>query len=445
MYLDTPTLLILAAIGIIGLTVALVFCLIRLRNERNQRIHLDAKEEIHAEEIAGLSGTCDRLRAERNQQLEKNNVLGSELAVLKSSLAERDEQIAARNELLENTRQEMEKNFQILAEKIFTDKGTAITKKHKEELSTLLSPVREQLGEFKKKIEDVYDKETRDRVSLQKEIEHLKELNQQISTDAINLTNALKGQSKVQGIWGEMILANLLENSGLKEGYEFELQVQLKDRKGHTKIPDVLVHLPDNREIIVDAKVSLTAFEKLARAENPDDEKLLLGQHIDSIKQHIRTLSDKQYHLLEGINSLDFTVLFVPTEGAFQTAVRNDPELLNMAMQKKIILASPSTLLAILRTIHHLWRQEEQAKNSLIIAKQAGNLYDKFIGFLDSFEEIGSRLQQTESAWETARNRLVSGRGNLVSRAESLKQLGVQTNKSLPISITPDEGHDDRT
>lgn len=445
MYLDTPTLLILTTIGVISLAIALVFCLMRLRSERNQRIHLDAKEEIHAEEISTIISTCERLRTERNQQQEKNNTLGAELAVLKSTLSERDEQIAARNELLEVTRQEMEKNFQILAEKIFTDKGTAITKKHKEELHTLLQPVREQLGEFKKRIEDVYDKETRDRVSLRKEIEHLKELNQQISTDAVNLTNALKGQSKVQGIWGEMILANLLENSGLKEGYEFELQVQLKDRKGQTRIPDVLVHLPDNREIIVDAKVSLTAFERMARAEDPEDEKQLLGQHIDSIKQHIRTLADKQYHLLEGINSLDFTVLFVPTEGAFQTAVRNDPELLNMAMQKKIILASPSTLLAILRTIHHLWRQEEQTKNSLIIAKQAGNLYDKFIGFLESFEEIGTRLQQTESAWETARNRLVSGRGNLVTRAESLKQLGVQTNKSLPSSIPVDPGDEDES
>jgi DNA recombination protein RmuC len=338
----------------------------------------------------------------------------------------------------------MEKNFQLLAEKIFKEKGSTISHKHQDELSSLLLPVREQLGEFKKKVEDVYDRETRDRVSLRKEIEHLKDLNQQISKDAINLTNALKGQSKIQGIWGEMILKNLLENSGLKQGYEFELQVQLKDAAGKIRIPDVLVRLPQNREIIVDAKVSLTAYEKMFQTDDPDEEKRFLIQHINSIRQHIRILADKKYHLLEGINSLDFTVLFIPTEGAFQTAIGTDPELLNMAMQKKIIMASPSTLLAILRTTHHLWRQEEQTRNSLAIAKQAGNLYDKFIGFLESFEEVGTRLDQTKSAWDSARNRLVSGRGNLIIRAEKLKELGVQTNKSLPASITVnDSGKDE--
>ena len=441
MYLDNLTLLLLA-VGLVAiLFTALLYSLSRLRSERNRRMLLSAREEIHAEEVAALGQTCKRLRIERNQRLEENSSLAVELAVLGSTLSERNIQIAARNELLETTRQKMEKNFQILAEKIFTDKGTTITRKHQEELTTLLLPVREQLGEFRKKVEDVYDRETRDRVSLRKEIEHLKDLNQQISTDAINLTNALKGQSKVQGIWGEMILENLLENSGLKQGYEYEVQVQLEDEKGQTRIPDVLVRLPENREIIVDAKVSLTAYEKMSQADDPDNEKQFLHQHLDSLKQHIRSLADKQYHLLKGINSLDFTVLFVPTEGAFQTAITTEPDLLDIAMQKKILLASPSTLLAILRTIHHLWRQEKQTRNSLAIAKQAGNLYDKFIGFIESFEEIGSRLQQTNSAWEVARNRLVSGKGNLVSRAEKLKKLGVQSSNTLPSSIDVENPH----
>ncbi|HER63324.1 MAG TPA: DNA recombination protein RmuC, partial [Desulfobacteraceae bacterium] len=241
--------------------------------------------------------------------------------------------------------------------------------------------------------------------------------------------------SKVQGLWGEMILEHLLENSGLKQGYEFEVQVPLRDKNGQSRMPDVLVRLPGDREVVIDAKVSLKAYEKMCRTDDRDEEKRFIQQHVDSIRQHIRGLADKEYHRLEGINSLDFTILFIPTEGAFQSAISSEPQLLTSAMQKKIILASPSTLLAILRTVHHLWRQEEQTRNSLAIAKQAGNLYDKFIGFLESFEDIGTRLQQTHSAWEVARTRLVSGRGNLVSRSETLKDLGVQSSKTLPSSI----------
>ncbi len=435
MYLSNLTLLVLtgtlAGILLLALTVSLSV----LRRERNKGILLGAREEIHTQETDALSHTCDRLRGERNQQFTLNHELTAQLASLQSTLAEKNKQAAIQQELLESTRTDMEKNFQILAERIFTEKGTTLTRSHQEELTKLLQPVREQLGEFKKKVEDVYDRETRDRVSLIKEIEHLKTLNHQIGKDAVNLTNALKGQSKIQGLWGEMILEHLLENSGLKQGHEFEVQVSLKDKNGQTRIPDVLVRLPGNREIVIDAKVSLKAYEKMCRADNRDEEKLLIQKHIDSMKQHIRGLADKQYHLLEGINSLDFIVLFIPTEGAFQTAVSNEPDLLTTTMQKKIILASPSTLMAILRTIHHLWRQEEQTRNSLAIAKQAGNIYDKCIGFLESFEEIGARVQQTQSAWEVARNRLVAGKGNLVSRAETLKELGVQSSKSPPSSI----------
>jgi DNA recombination protein RmuC len=441
MYLSNFTLLILAGSLATILLLALIVNLSALRRERSKTILLSARQEMHTEEVAALTQTCERLRDERTQQFEQNSELTAKLASLQTTLEEKNKQVEARNKLLETTRAEMEKNFQILAERIFTEKGTTISRNHQEELTRLLLPVREQLSEFKKKVEDVYDRETRDRVSLVKEIQHLKTLNQQISEDAVNLTNALKGQSKVQGLWGEMILEHLLENSGLRQGHEFEVQVPLKDKNGQMRIPDVLVRLPGNREIIIDAKVSLKAYEKVCRTDGRDEEKRFIQLHIDSIKQHIRGLAEKQYHLLEGINSLDFIILFVPTEGAFQTAISSEPELLTAAMQKKIILASPSTLMAILRTVHHLWRQEEQTRNSLTIAKQAGNLYDKFIGFLESFEEIGARLQQTQSAWEVARKRLVEGRGNLVSRAESLKELGVQSSKTLPSSIDVEDEH----
>jgi DNA recombination protein RmuC len=441
MYLNNITLLTLAFTLAGFLFLTLLVSLTALRRERNNGILLGVRAQMHTGETAVLTQTCERLRAERHQLHEENRTLTAELAVLQAMLEEKNNQVAARSELLESTRADMEKNFQILAERIFTEKGTTLTRNHQEELARLLQPVREQLGDFKKKVEDVYDLETRDRVSLGKEIEHLKTLNQRISEDAVNLTNALKGQSKVQGLWGEMILEHLLENSGLKAGHEFEVQVSRKDRNGQPRMPDVLVRLPRGREVIIDAKVSLKAYERMCRTDDRDEERLFTQQHIDSIRQHIRGLADKQYHLLEGINSLDFIVLFVPTEGAFQTAVTTDPELLTAAMQKKIILASPSTLMAILRIVHHLWRQEDQTRNSLAIAKQAGNLYDKFIGFLESFEEIGVRLHQTRSAWEVARNRLVAGKGNLVSRAEGLKELGVQSNKAMPASIQAEDGH----
>jgi DNA recombination protein RmuC len=336
----------------------------------------------------------------------------------------------------------MEKDFQILAERVFSEKNKTIASRHLEELGTLLSPVREQLSDFKKKVEDVYDRESRDRISLVKEIEHLKTLNLQISEDAVSLTNALKGQSKVQGLWGEMVLERLLEDCGLQRGREFDTQVRLQGG-GQNRVPDVLVRLPQERTIVIDAKVSLTAYEQACRTEGESEHTSHLRSHLDSVKRHISGLATKEYHLLEELESPDYVILFLPTEGAFQAAVSMDPELIAWSMQQKIVLASPSTLLAILRTVNHMWRQEDQNRNSLAIAKQAGSLYDKFVGFVEAFEEIGSRLQQAGNAWETARKRLATGRGNLISRAETLKELGVQSGKNLPSSVSPGDHEQD--
>ena len=442
MYFSDSTLYILAGTVCAGLALLSLTSLMALRNARNRLVLYRIKEEQHQKEISSLEQTADRLRNERTSLFAENLDLAARTSSLQTSLEESAKQVAMQQAHLDTTRQQMEKDFQILAEKIFTEKSRTISDMHQGELHNLFNPVKEQLGEFRKKVDDVYDRELRDRISLIKEIEHLKRLNQQISDDAVNLTAALKGQTKVQGLWGEMILERLLEDSGLQKGHEYEIQVNRKDKNGQTRLPDVLIHLPRGREIIIDAKVSLNAFEKASRADKSEDEQLFIRQHLDSIKRHISTLSDKEYHLLEGVNSPDFVLLFIPTEGAFQTAVSQEPELLTLAMQKKVILASPSTLLAILKTIHHMWRQEEQSRNSLVIAKQAGNLYDKFIGFIESFEEIGSRLNQTSEAWEIARNRLCTGRGNLVSRAETLKKLGVQSNKQPPQTMKQETGQD---
>lgn len=406
---------------------------------------LSFREEQHTGQVASFKEEIERIRTERSSLFAENRELTARVSALQTVLAESAKQTEAQFSLLTSTRDRMEKDFQVLAEKILVEKSTSISNTHQLELKNILQPVREQLGEFKKKVEDVHALETKDHIILVQEIEHLKKLNLQISDDAVHLTSALKGQSKVQGLWGEMILERLLEDSGLKKGHEYETQVALKDSNGHSRLPDVLIRLPQDRVIIIDSKVSLTAFERACRAEQPEEEQKHIQHHLDSLKKHITGLAEKEYHLLETINSPDFVLLFIPTEGAFQTAVTHDPDILTSAMQKKIILASPSTLMAILKVIHHMWRQEEQTRNSLAIAKQAGNLYDKFIGFLEAFEEIGARLDQSRDVWETARNRLSKGRGNLVSRAEKLKNLGVQSSKILPqsMSVDQDKNHPD--
>lgn len=423
----------------LGLTLSLLWVRIKLVQERRQNMLLSFREEQHTGQVASFKEEIERIRTERSSLFAENRELTARVSALQTVLAESAKQTEAQFSLLTSTRDRMEKDFQVLAEKILVEKSTSISNTHQLELKNILQPVREQLGEFKKKVEDVHALETKDHIILVQEIEHLKKLNLQISDDAVHLTSALKGQSKVQGLWGEMILERLLEDSGLKKGHEYETQVALKDSNGHSRLPDVLIRLPQDRVIIIDSKVSLTAFERACRTEQPEEEQKYIQQHLDSLKKHITDLAEKGYHLLDGIHSPDFVLLFIPTEGAFQTAVTHDPDILTSAMQKKIILASPSTLMAILKVIHHMWRQEEQTRNSLAIAKQAGNLYDKFIGFLEAFEEIGARLDQSRDVWETARNRLSKGRGNLISRAEKLKNLGVQSNKTLPQSLSVDQ------
>ena len=434
--LSGPTLIVLAALLTAGLLTGCFFCLMALRRERRQYFLLSVRDEQRQSEITRLEQTTDRLRAERNELIVENRDLTMKIGSLQTSLSDAKKQADERQALLESTRKQLEQDFQILAERIFTEKGRVLSQKHCVELKTLLHPVREQIGEFKKKVEDVYDRESRDRISLVNEIEHLKKLNMRMSEDAVNLTSALKGQSKTQGLWGEMILERLLEDSGLRRGHEFDTQVGLKDTNDQTRLPDVIVRLPGGREIIIDSKVSLKAFEQASRAEDPKVRDQHLRDHLDSLKKHIKNLAAKEYHLLQGMNSPDFVLLFIPTEGAFQAAVTREPELLTRAMRKKIILTSPSTLLAVLRIVHHMWRQEEQGRNSLAIAKQAGNIYDKVIGFVEAFEEIGSRLDQTCDAWQVARKRLTSGKGNLISRTETLRKLGVQSNKTMPSSLS---------
>ncbi|MCI5157932.1 MAG: DNA recombination protein RmuC, partial [Candidatus Electrothrix sp. AUS1_2] len=298
-------------------------------------------------------------------------------------------------------------------------------------LEHLLSPVRNQLDAFRQKVEDVYERESRDRLSLSKEVEHLRQLNERLSQEAVELTRALQGTNKLQGQWGEMVLERLLEESGLRPGTEFATQVSLRDEQGRLKQPDVVVYLPEQRAVIIDAKMSLNSYVAAGRADDEQEREQHLSNHINSIQQHVNGLSKKEYHQLPELTTLDFVLLFIPVEGAFQAAVSRKPELLTQSLRRRVMIASPSTLLAILRTIHHIWRMDEQNRNSLVIAQEAGKLYDKFVGFTEAFSEVGMRLDQARQSWRLAEKRLSTGKGNLIDRAEALRQLGVQPSKDL--------------
>jgi DNA recombination protein RmuC len=387
------------------------------------------------DEVHDLDDELTDVRHEYDQLLGECRRLDTENASLQTAYRSLQQQLLDRELLLEETREQIKQEFQFLAGQAISEKGEVLKQQHTTTLNLLLQPFQEQLNQFRIKVNDIHERDSRDRVSLLKEIEHLRQLNQQVSTDAANLAQALAGSNKLQGQWGEMVLSRLLESSGLRLGREYATQVHHTTRSGAAFKPDVLVYLPDKRTVIIDAKVSLKAFQEAHNAEDESEKKRHIKLHLDSVRRQITLLADKQYHQLTDVGSLDFVLLFIPIEGAFQLAIEQEPEILVNAMQKKVILASPSTLLAILRTIHHLWRMDEQNRNSLVIAKHAGNLYDKFVGFVEALEEIGLRLNQTQQAWHTARNRLTTGQGNLIARAEALKHLGVQASKELPDTI----------
>ncbi len=334
--------------------------------------------------------------------------------------------------LLEQAEKKMTDAFDNLANRILEEKSKKFTEQNKVNISEVLNPLREQLGDFRKKIEDVYDKETKDRMSLHYEITSLKSLNEQMSRDAINLTRALKGDSKKRGNWGEVILERVLEDSGLKNGREYEMQGSYRDEEGNLYYPDVIIHLPNNKDVVIDSKVSLIDYERYYSTEDDDDRKQALGDHINSIRTHITDLQEKNYDELVGVNSLDMVLMFVPIEPALILAIEHDEKLFQDAFKGGIFLVSPSTLTMNLQIISNMWRYEYQNQNAREIAKRAGDMYDKFVGFIDALEDIGDKLDKAQVAYQTAHNRLTDGKGNLVGRAEAIRNLGLETNKKLP-------------
>ncbi|MFI4955697.1 MAG: DNA recombination protein RmuC [Gammaproteobacteria bacterium] len=324
------------------------------------------------------------------------------------------------------------KEFTLMAQDIFDDKSRHLRESHTHELSHLLNPLKDQIKQFEQKIQESHEKESRDRMSLFHEIKHLKDLNQKMSSEAIALTQALKGDSKKQGNWGEMVLERVLEMSGLQKGREYDVQISIQDESGKRFQPDVIIHLPEQRDVIVDSKVSLVAYEKLQHTDDPAEYALHLQAHLQSLRTHVRQLSDKQYQKLQGIRTLDFVLMFIPIEPALHLAMQTDESIFSEALSRNVVLVTPTTLLATLRTIHNIWRFEYQNENAIKIADKAGSLYDKFVGFIEDIQEIGKRIESTQKSYESAMNKLKDGKGNLIRRAEEMKNLGVATSKKMP-------------
>lgn len=357
--------------------------------------------------------------------------------VLEQKLADQQAHFETQLKLLEDAKTSLGQEFENLANRIFDEKQSKFSQQSKEQLENSLSPLRRDIGEFRQQVSHVYEKENADRNKLAGQISELQKQTLQISADAVSLANALRGDNKQQGNWGEFVLEKLLEDAGLTNGREYETQVALKDQQGQRRNPDIIVHLPEGRDIIIDAKVSLSDYERYFQAEDEVTRQQCLTQHLNSLRNHIKGLSMKDYESLEGVNSLDFVLIFVPVESAFMLALDSDPDMMRVAYDRGIILVSPSTLMATLRTIKNLWRYADQNRNAQLIADKAGALYDQFVLYMDAMEDIGKHLDRSKEVWDTAQKRLSSGRGNLVRRAEELKKLGAKTKKSLPESMLP--------
>jgi DNA recombination protein RmuC len=425
MLLTLNTFLLLAAGFVVG--VLLTFLLTRQLSEK-QRAVSDVTISRLSEE---LENQGNRLHQRETELGALNRDKASLEARLEGERTRYEEQL----QLLRQARESLVQEFENLANRIFDAKQQKFSEQSSRTLNSSIDPLRKEIHDFRKKVEDAYDKENAERNKLVGQIVELQKQAQKVGEDAVLLANALKGESKFQGNWGEVILERILEQSGLTKGREYETQVALKNEEGDRRNPDVIIHLPDQRDIVVDAKVSLTDYERYCRAELPDEKQRCLKQHILSLRTHINGLSRKAYEQLEGVNSLDFVLIFVPVEAAFMLALEHDHTLFRDAYDKGIILVSPSTLLATLRTIHNIWRYEDQNRNAQQIAAEAGKLYDQLVLVVESLDDLGRHIDRSQEAWQQTRKRLVDGRGNLIKKFEDIKKLGARTKRSLPDNL----------
>ncbi len=428
-----------ALTGMVLCVVAMWLPLRRARAERDTALReLDAQREqvlALSRDNAGQVGRLERLPAlERELDQARNEAqrLVDARQRAEQLLTEKSTRLQEQTQAAQEREKFLAEKFDLLSRQLLDQQSKKLTEQNQANLGVLLTPLREQLGEFRKRVDEVYDQENRERAGLKTQIDALQNLNQKISQDAINLTRALTGDSQTQGAWGEMALEKLLELSGLQKGRHYDAQVVLENDAGGRPRPDVIVHLPEGRDIIVDAKASLTAWERYCSAVDANERAAQLTAHKSSLQRHVKELADKRYADLPGVNSLEFVLMFVPVEAAYIEAARHDDTLHAFALEKNVVIVTTSTLLATLRTVSSLWRFDDRNRNALEIADRAGKLYDKFADFVGDVTQARKRVEDAAKALDAAGAKLSTGSGNLLRQVEMLRELGAKASKSLP-------------
>lgn len=401
-----------------------------------QKFELEKEKSLFADRNHLLQKEREDLLLQIQQLRIENGIQGRQLARNEADFGNLQEKLGTQKKEMENLQQKFTTEFENIAAKILKQNTVDFSVSNQKNISDLLSPLKEKIQVFEKKVEDTYEKGLKDQTDLKAELKKLHDLNLKISDEANNLTKALKGDVKKQGNWGEVILERILERSGLTEGHEYSKQLSVLSENGQRFQPDVVIHLPDQKHIVVDSKVSLVAYERLVNADDEKDRSIFVKEHLQSVRSHIKILSEKHYQHSPLFNSPDFVLLFIPIESSFSIAVQEDQELFLYAWDNKVVLVSPSTLLATLRTIASIWQQENQTRNALEIARQSGSLYDKFVAFIADMESIGKSIDSTRKTYDQAANKLYMGSGNLVKRAETIRKLGAKTTKELPPEMT---------
>jgi len=419
---------------LIGLAVGALIGWLLGKNKSNtsQTSEVDLEKDfVRKERFEDLKKSEEKLSLEIDEKQGELIISSKEVVVWQERYTALDEKLKSQKEETEKLQEKFKNDFKVLAQEILDKNSKSFTEHNKKEIDVILNPFKEKLQSFEKKVDDNYEKGQKERITLKTEVKNLIDMNEKLSKDANNLTKALKGDVKTQGNWGEVILERILEKSGLVKDREYYVQNSLTSEDGKLYRPDVIIHLPDNKKVIIDSKVSLVAYEKFSSSENTEDQKTHLKQHILSIKAHIKGLSDKNYQNLYGVDGLDFVLLFIPIEGAFSAALQADNSLFQEAFDKNVVLVSTSTLLATLKTIASIWKQEYQNQNAVEIARQGGDLYDKFVNFSEDLITLGKQLNTAKGTYDGAMNKLSEGKGNLVSRSEKMRKLGLKTSKQM--------------
>ena len=422
--------------------ILLILVLVKLSGRKADGGDAHLAEELAAEKAKTdlQAQVIQRLQAEKNDLQEKMDGRNADLAAARTLNSELERQIASQKEEFAKMNEKLKAEFQNIATMVTAASTKELSRANTEKLEGILNPFAEKLNDLKKQVSDAYDKESRDKAGLREEIKQLMELNKQMSEDAVDLTRALKGDSKTQGNWGELVLERVLDLAGLEKGVEYDREVAIENGKYR---PDVVVHLPEDKHIIVDSKVSLTAYERMVNSDDPQEFQRLQKEHVNSIKKHIDELNAKNYQNLKAFDTPNFVLMFIPVESSFSAAVQIDQSLYNYALQRNVVMVTPSTLLATLRTVASIWQHEKQNRNTLEIARMSGKLYDKLCGFLSDMEKIDRALKSAQSSYNDAVSKLSTGTGNAIITAEKIKKLGAKTTKSISSDyLLAEEGED---